>query len=72
MGLQQKSSQMKSQHFKYFEYARINLENLASEYPDVPLLQQQSEYMNNHRNKMNVIDNHTFCADPIKFLLPPV
>ncbi len=68
IGFQQKSSRMKAQHLKYFEYARINLENLASEYPDVPLLQRQSERMNNHRNEKNTL----FCADPITFLLPPV
>ena len=64
MGFQQKSPQMKLQHFKYFEYARINLENLAKEYIDVPLLQRQSK-------RMNLTDKNKFCSDPIKFLLPP-
>ena len=72
MGFQQKSPQMKRQHFKYFEYARINLENLATEYPDVPLLQRQAKRMNQYRNNLNVNDKNKFCENPVEFLLPPV
>jgi serine/threonine protein kinase len=70
LGYLQKNTAMKPQHFKYFEYARVNLERLAKEYQGVPFLQQQAEKMSEMMNDRTIKGQQAFCAEPIKFLLP--
>ncbi len=72
MGFQQKSPSMRLQHFKYFEYARINLEKLSSQYHDVPMLQWQSKQMNNNLELKGEEGKKSFCTKPIEYLLPPI
>ena len=70
LGYLQKNTAMKPQHFKYFEYARVNLETLAEEYQGVPFLQQQAEKMNAIMKDKTTKRQQAFCSEPIKFLLP--
>lgn len=70
LGFQQNNAGMKPQHFKYFEHARVNLEALAAEYRDVPLLQQQIERMNTTKNVRTLRGRNAFCADPFLFVFP--
>jgi hypothetical protein len=72
LGYLQKNNTMQQQHFKYFDYARTNLEALANEYQDVPLLQYQSENMKQQKNIKTSKGPQKFCANPIEFLLPPI
>ncbi|MCK5812908.1 MAG: serine/threonine protein kinase [Cocleimonas sp.] len=70
LGYLQKNKAMKQQHFKYFEYARANLEALANKYQGVPFLLQQTKKMNEIMNVRTTEGQQIFCADPLKFLLP--
>ena len=70
LGFQQRNAAMKPQHFKYFEYARVNLETLAGEYLDVPVLQKQLERMNTTKNVRTTRGRNAFCSDPLAFLFP--
>ncbi len=70
LGYLQKNSIMQQQHFKYFDYARANLEVLANEYKDVPFLQYQSKNRNQRQDVRTTKGQQAFCANPIAFLLP--
>jgi serine/threonine protein kinase len=74
LGYQQKNSAMKAQHFKYFEYARVNLNRLTNEYKDVPFLRHLLENMNNSTvaDNKKTVKQQIFCAKPLHFLLPPL
>ncbi|MCK5917043.1 MAG: serine/threonine protein kinase [Cocleimonas sp.] len=70
LGYLQKNNTMQQQHFKYFDYARANLEALANEYTNVPFLQYRSDNMNQRQNVRTAKGQKAFCANPIEFLLP--
>lgn len=70
LGYLQKNSTMRQQHFKYFYFARANLEALANEYTDVPFLQYQSKKMNQQQDVRTTKGQQAFCATPREFLLP--
>jgi serine/threonine protein kinase len=72
IGYLQKNNTMRQQHFKYFDYARTNLEALANKYQDVPLLHYQVENMKQQKNIKTISGRKKFCANPIEFLLPPI
>jgi serine/threonine protein kinase len=71
LGYLQQTTTLRQQHFKYFEYARISLETLAREYQDVPFLQYQSDNMSHRLDISTSTGKQTFCAKPVRFLLPP-
>jgi serine/threonine protein kinase len=72
LGYQQKSSLMKAQHFKYFEYANANLNQLVNEYHDVPFLRDLAKRMKGRPEDNKSTGQRLFCAKPLRFLLPPL
>lgn len=72
LGYLQKNTAMKPQHFKYFEYARVNMEILANKYQGVPFFQQQTKKMNQQMDIRTKKGQKAFCAEPLTFLLPPL
>jgi hypothetical protein len=70
LGYLQKNSIMQQQHFKYFDYARTNVEALANQYKNVPFLQYQSNNMNQRQDVRTTKGRQAFCASPLVFLLP--
>jgi len=72
LGYLQPTSALQLQHFKYFEYARISLERLAEKYHDVPFLRHQSDNMTHRLDISTPKGKQTFCAKPLRFLLPPI
>ena len=70
LGYLQKNSRMQQQHFKYFDYARANVEALANQYKNVLFLQSRSKNMNQRQDVRTTKGQKAFCASPIMFLLP--
>ncbi|MCK5901560.1 MAG: serine/threonine protein kinase [Cocleimonas sp.] len=65
IGFTQKNKEMQAQHFKYFEYARLNLATLADQYKDVPMLQKKIIRMNQAKQAGQ---HALFCKNPAQFL----
>lgn len=72
LGYQQKSSVMKAQHFKYFEYAKANLNQLTDDYQDVPFLRYLAEKRQGLSEGNESTQQRLFCEKPLGFLLPPL